>query len=172
MAEQEDRTTVAARIQNPPPISRAALSRPHWVRALVCLAGAAALTGAANPVQPQPGGQQQQPAQQAGAQPAMNTNKPYLLPEANRTPDANDIMEMRQQKEANQKQDYIAANSERKKQISDDSTRLLKLATELKGEVDKTTKDTLSLNVIRKAEEIEKLAHDVKEKMKLSVSGN
>jgi hypothetical protein len=30
----------------------------------------------------------------------------------------------------------------------------------------------LSLNVIRKADEIEKLAHDVKEKMKLTVGGS
>jgi hypothetical protein len=38
--------------------------------------------------------------------------------------------------------------------------------------VDKTTKDTLSLSVIRKAGEIEKLAHNVKEKMKLTVGGS
>jgi hypothetical protein len=55
---------------------------------------------------------------------------------------------------------------ERKKQISDESTRLLAMAIALKAEVDKTTKDTLSLNVIRKADEIEKLAKTVKEKMK------
>jgi len=38
--------------------------------------------------------------------------------------------------------------------------------------VDKTTKDTLSLAVIRKADEIERLAHGVKEKMKLTVGAN
>jgi hypothetical protein len=69
-------------------------------------------------------------------------------------------------------QDYAAANAERKKQIADDSARLLKLATDLKAEVDKTTKDTLSLSVIRKADEIERLAHNVKEKMKLTVGGS
>lgn len=69
-------------------------------------------------------------------------------------------------------QNFDAANTERRKQIADDSTRLLKLATDLKAEVDKTTKDTLSLNVIRKADEIEKLAHSVKEKMKLSGGAN
>lgn len=67
---------------------------------------------------------------------------------------------------------YEAANAERKRQIADESARLLKLATELKSEVDKTTKDTLSLNVIHKADEIEKLAHSVKETMKLSVRSN
>jgi hypothetical protein len=61
---------------------------------------------------------------------------------------------------------------ERKRQITDDSARLLKLASDLKAEVDKTSKDTLSLGVIRKAEEIEKLAHNVKEKMKLTMASN
>jgi hypothetical protein len=32
--------------------------------------------------------------------------------------------------------------------------------------VDKTSESTLSLNVIKKAEEIERLAHSVKDKMK------
>jgi hypothetical protein len=36
----------------------------------------------------------------------------------------------------------------------------------LKAQVDKSTKDTLSVDVIKKAEEIEKLAHSVKERMK------
>jgi hypothetical protein len=42
----------------------------------------------------------------------------------------------------------------------------------LKAEVEKTDKDTLSLNVIRKADEIERLARSVKEKMKLTVGGS
>jgi len=65
-----------------------------------------------------------------------------------------------------------AANAARKKQIADDSAKLLKLATDLKTEVDKTNKDTLSLNVIRKADEIEKLARSVKEKMKITVGAS
>jgi hypothetical protein len=110
-------------------------------------------------------------AQQPGTQPpSPNPEKPYLLPEANRLPDANQQMEMREQQTG--QQNYAAANTERRKQISDDSARLLKLATELKSEVDKTTKDTLSLGVIRKADEIERLAHNVKEKMKLTVGGS
>jgi len=67
-----------------------------------------------------------------------------------------------------QVQKVSQAENERKKQISDDSTQLLSMAVALKAEVDKTTKDTLSLNVIRKADEIEKLAKTVKEKMKQS----
>jgi len=43
---------------------------------------------------------------------------------------------------------------------------LLKLSVELKEQVDKSDENVLSLDVIKKAEEIEKLAHSVKEKMK------
>jgi len=42
----------------------------------------------------------------------------------------------------------------------------MQLATELKQYVDKSNENMLSINVIRKAEEIEKLAKNVKEKMK------
>ena len=73
-------------------------------------------------------------------------------------------MEMRDQQ--NKKQNFAAANAERKKQISDDSTRLLKMASDLKAAVDKTSKDQLSLNVVNTATEIEKLAKAVKEKMR------
>jgi len=90
--------------------------------------------------------------------------------EFNQPPDANAIMKMHENQAA--KQNFEAANIERKKQIAEDSAKLLKLATELKTEVDKTTKDTLSLTVIRKADEIEKLAHGVKEKMKLTVGAS
>jgi hypothetical protein len=65
-----------------------------------------------------------------------------------------------------------AAHMARKKEIADDSARLLKLATDLKAEVDKSDKDTLSIAVIRKAEEIEKLAHSVKDKMKFAPGVN
>ena len=67
------------------------------------------------------------------------------------------------------RQNFEAVNAARKKLIADESALLLKLATDLKTEVDKTNQDTLSLTVIRKADAIEKLAHDVKEKMKLTV---
>jgi predicted nucleic acid-binding Zn-ribbon protein len=58
------------------------------------------------------------------------------------------------------------ANHARQEQIQKDTARLLKLATELKEYVDKSNENTLSLDVVKKAEEIEKLAHTVKEKMK------
>ena len=107
------------------------------------------------------------PARQA---PTPDPNRPYLLPQANRLPDVNQQMEMRDQQA--KQQSYAVANAERKKQIAEDSAKLLKLAADLKVEVDKTDKDALSLNVIRKADEIERLAHNVKEKMKLTVGGS
>jgi hypothetical protein len=124
------------------------LSGRHRTRIWTCLALAAALAGAAQTNTPNP-------------------DKSIHDPSLTALPDANAQMQMRDQQA--KQQSYEAANVERKKQIVDDSTKLLKLATDLKAEVDKTNKDTLSLNVIRKAEEIEKLAHNVKEKMKLSV---
>jgi hypothetical protein len=57
-------------------------------------------------------------------------------------------------------------NTDRQKQLVSDTQKLLALANELKSDVDKSNKDMLSIDVIKKAEEIEKLAHSVKEKMK------
>jgi hypothetical protein len=95
---------------------------------------------------------------------------PKLPPEINHIPDANEQMKMNERQ--TQTKNMEAVNAERKRQLADESAKLLKLATDLKVEVDKTSKDTLSINVIRKADEIEKLAHDVKEKMKLTIGSS
>jgi hypothetical protein len=58
------------------------------------------------------------------------------------------------------------ANVEREAALKNDTEKLLKLANELKDYVDKTDEHVLSLEVIKKAEEIEKLAKSVKEKMR------
>ncbi len=57
-------------------------------------------------------------------------------------------------------------NDQRYEKLKRDSDNLLHLATELKEEVDKASSGTLSLEVIRKTEEIEKLAKSVRERMK------
>jgi len=57
-------------------------------------------------------------------------------------------------------------NADRQKKLVADTAKLLELANELKTAVDKSNKDTLSLDVVRKADAIEKLAHSVKEGMK------
>jgi hypothetical protein len=58
------------------------------------------------------------------------------------------------------------ANEDRQKLIKNDTDKLVKLAAELKEYVDKSNENVLSMDVVKKAEEIEKLAHSVKEKMK------
>jgi hypothetical protein len=101
---------------------------------------------------------------------AQNPDKSIHDPALTALPDANTQMQMHDQQ--SKAQSFAAANAERKKQIAEDTAKLLKLANDLKSEVEKTNKDTLSLNVIRKADEIERLAHNVKEKMKLTVGGS
>lgn len=59
-----------------------------------------------------------------------------------------------------------ALNDDRHKRLETDVDKLLALSTELKTDVDKTNKDELSLEVVKKAQEIEKLAHDVQSRMK------
>ncbi|MGA9307871.1 MAG: hypothetical protein WBW31_20900 [Candidatus Sulfotelmatobacter sp.] len=58
------------------------------------------------------------------------------------------------------------ANLAREAALKADTDKLLKLAVELKDSVDKSNENVLSLDVLKKAEEIEKLAHSVKDKMK------
>ena len=58
------------------------------------------------------------------------------------------------------------ANAQRHAALKRDTDRLLQLSTELKAYVDKSNQNLLSLEVVKKADEIEKLAHSVKEKMK------
>lgn len=58
------------------------------------------------------------------------------------------------------------ANQERQAEIKSDTEKLVKLAGELKQYVDKSNENMLSLDVVKKAEEIEKLAKSVREKMR------
>ena len=58
------------------------------------------------------------------------------------------------------------AAKERVAALKHDTDKLLKLSVELKESVDKSNENVLSIDVIKRAEEIEKLAHSVKEKMK------
>jgi spore coat polysaccharide biosynthesis protein SpsF (cytidylyltransferase family) len=58
------------------------------------------------------------------------------------------------------------ANLERQAQLKTDTDKLFKLSRELKDYVDKSNENVLSVDVLKKAEEIEKLARSVKDKMK------
>jgi len=60
-----------------------------------------------------------------------------------------------------------AANAERKRQICADSDKLLKMATDLKDDLNKTSKDTLSIETIHKIDAIQKLTKDMKDKLRL-----
>jgi len=60
-------------------------------------------------------------------------------------------------------------NKKRQQDIQNDTQKLFELATELKAAVDKSNENLLSLDVVRKADEVEKLAKRVKEKMKESI---
>lgn len=57
-------------------------------------------------------------------------------------------------------------NENRQASLKRDTDKLYDLATELKRYVDQSNESILSVNVVRKAEEIEKLARSVKDKMK------
>ncbi len=57
-----------------------------------------------------------------------------------------------------------AATIPPQKQVVLDGANLLKMANDLKANMDKTTPDTLSVAVIHQAEEIEKLAHKMRSK--------
>ena len=76
-------------------------------------------------------------------------------------PDQEDETVRRAEKEQQKK-----ANTDRYDKLKHDTDQLLQLATELKRSVDKSNEHTLSLDVIKKAGEIEKLAKSVKDRMK------
>jgi hypothetical protein len=57
-------------------------------------------------------------------------------------------------------------NEERQQELVQDTDRLFDLAKELKDQVGKTNQNILSVDVVKKADEIEKLAKSVSSKMK------
>jgi hypothetical protein len=70
------------------------------------------------------------------------------------------------------KQNFDAANALRTQQIADEATKLLILAKDMKSQMDKLGDQPLPDKVIREAEVIEILAHDVQAKMTLTVGGS
>lgn len=90
---------------------------------------------------------------------SAQVNLPPVLP--NHAPVAEDEQTAKIKKDMAKR-----ANEERQAELERDTERLLKLATELKEQVSKSDENKLSLEVIKKAEEIERLAHNVREKMK------
>ena len=93
-----------------------------------------------------------------------------LSPEANNPPDANEQMLMRQNQW--KKEDFEAVNALRKKEIGDDSTKLLILTADLNAQLARLGKKPVPRRLMREAEVIELLARDVQAKMILSVGGS
>jgi len=86
----------------------------------------------------------------------------------NQRPDANRLAEMKNSRV--RQQQFSAANTERKRQMSQDSARLLQLAAELHAELARVGDAELPPAATARAGMIEQLAHAVKEKMKLTVA--
>jgi hypothetical protein len=63
-------------------------------------------------------------------------------------------------------QDTQDKRSAKQKVLASDVDQLVAMATQLKAEVDKTNKNILSVKVVREAEQIELLAHRMKEREK------
>jgi hypothetical protein len=93
----------------------------------------------------------------------LNTSnlRAQILPQEERPRRENEEWLTKQQREQARQRNF-----ERQKKLKQDTDRLLELATELKQYVDRTNENTLSVDVVKKCEEIEKLAKDVKNKMK------
>jgi hypothetical protein len=98
------------------------------------------------------GGQIAQPMQDPIQRPGMGGHAP-VEPDSPLDPHRAELQEK-------------ARSVDRQKRLVADTDKLLALATDLKQQVDKTNQNILSVDVIKKADEIEKLAHSVKERMK------
>jgi len=88
-------------------------------------------------------------------------NGPATLPSLDQPTLGTDPMRARMDEERTK-----AMNDDRQKRLAADVDRLLELSNQLKSDLGKTNKDELSVTVIRRAAEIEKLAHDVQSRMK------
>ena len=106
-----------------------------------------------------PSSQTDIPSATQGPTPPGQITPPSRLP--NQLPTPEDDTTTRMEKEMAKK-----ANQQRQVQLKHDTEQLLKLANELKQYVDKSNEDILSVDVVKKADEIEKLAHSVKSKMR------
>ncbi len=88
---------------------------------------------------------------------------------ANPTADANRLMLDSMKHQDNLKR-FESMNVQRQKEMTSDAAKLILLAHQLKTEMDKGTPDAVSIFEIREAELIEKLAHGIQHKMRVSIS--
>ena len=99
-----------------------------------------------------PGGNPPQPPQPPPNMPTLDPSAPM-----GNGDDSIDLMRAELEKKA---------EKQRIEDLKSDTDKLLKLSVELKAYVDKTNTEVLSLDVMKKAEEIEKLAKSVHDKMR------
>jgi len=122
-------------------------SRGHTVRQVLWLAAVLALPGGAQNV-PQPRGPLPQPIGQKVGGSLDDFGGDF----------------------SQQEERLRALNRERQKSLVSDTNKLLKLAAELDMEIKNANTDSLTPSEMRKLASIEKLAHNVKDKMSYSVS--
>jgi hypothetical protein len=96
-----------------------------------------------------------------GATGASSTNRSPFGPH-----DPTDASDAMSHSPGTQQQLERSRQSERQKRMIADTNRLLALAAQLRSDSDKANRDTATVEDVRKVEEIEKLAHNVKERMK------
>jgi len=94
---------------------------------------------------------------------------PSLRDIANPHPDPNRILEDAMHMQFDQKR-LTMINVARQKEMTTDTARLVALATEVKTDTEKTGKESLSAIELHKVEQIEKLAHSVREKMRATIT--
>jgi hypothetical protein len=132
-------------------------SRAKTVRGLVCLA---VLCSAPFSLEISHGQQSNGPKTLSGY--------PGLPEDANPHPDGVRLLRDSMQTAENLKM-LNALNKQRQKEMTDDTAKLLALAGELKTDSEKRETNALSVTELRKAEQIEKLARAVRDKMKATV---
>ena len=98
---------------------------------------------------------------------ALRMDKADLPTAINQHPDANVQMRSRTLRASREKLD--AVNEERIRAIADESSKLLLLARDLQSRLDKIGTQPLPSLVVREAEVIEKLAHDVQARMAATI---
>jgi hypothetical protein len=133
---------------------RCSLAKLRWGILGLGAAGVLLVAGSSAGSQTPDTGQMQQP-------PTMQTPPFGTSPPFGESPNPGDPMQ-RQRQEKLEK----ARNVDRQKQLEKDTDKLLSLAKELKEDVGKSNADTLSVDVVKKAAEIEKLAKSVKDRMR------
>ena len=91
-------------------------------------------------------------------------NRIHLPPLISQGPGAGDVPVVTQEQQDRER--ALKWQQERQEQIRRDTTKLFQLTSELKDAVDKMDTNVLSMDMVKKAEAVEKLAKNVKNKMR------